>query len=178
MSEVNITPPYLHTQDIVRFWKYVDKTHGHGSKGDCWEWIGTRSPLGYGKFTTTLEYEVGARPVFAHRLAYFLNTGRWTKLLVCHHCDNPPCCNPSHLFEGTDGENMADKVRKRRHLKRPEDIPRGEACVMAKLTESDVKEIRAMYASGGYSYHELGVRFKVSLSMIHRIAKRKAWTHI
>jgi hypothetical protein len=92
-----------------RFWSRVEKTEG------CWLWTGYCEAAGYG----TLEISVKGkrRKAYAHRLAYELTYGAIPAgLFICHHCDNPPCCNPDHLFVGTAGENSRDCVQKGRHF--------------------------------------------------------------
>jgi 5-methylcytosine-specific restriction endonuclease McrA len=86
------------------FWKKVDKTNS------CWVWVGAKDVCGYGqhvkKFGTTK----------AHRISYILKYGDFNKTLkVLHRCDNPSCVNPSHLFLGTQQENVQDMVKKARH---------------------------------------------------------------
>ncbi len=85
-------------------------------KNGCWEWIGSKSPLGYGRFSF-----LGA-PVYAHRFAYEifkLTTTTIPKgMCICHSCDNTSCVNPEHLWLGTMTENIADRDRKGRHVKR------------------------------------------------------------
>jgi hypothetical protein len=89
----------------VRFWRNVQKT------ADCWVWTGARSGAGYGQIN------INDVLVFTHRFSWELHHGPIPDgLLVCHHCDNPPCCNPAHLFLGTPSDNMVDKIRKGRHL--------------------------------------------------------------
>lgn len=93
----------------VKFWSRVDR-----SKGDdaCWEWTGARNGRGYGMCG------VGTRYHGAHRVAYTLCSGTIPDgLNVCHHCDNPPCVNPAHLFLGTQSDNMRDCFAKGRGSK-------------------------------------------------------------
>lgn len=83
---------------------------------DCWQWMGSTLPHGYGR--------VMYRQVnwLAHRLAYFLTFGEIPKgMLVCHNCDNTGYCNPSHLFLGTNKDNTADMLKKGRgrHSRKP-----------------------------------------------------------
>lgn len=108
----------------------------HGEPDECWPWLGAVDPNNYGLCF------LGKTRDRAHRVAYALANGpigRWSakrSLSICHECDNPICCNPKHLFEGTDADNVADMVAKGR-------IQRGEKHYAAKLTEAQVIAIRA-----------------------------------
>lgn len=77
---------------------------------ECWEWNGNRSPYGYGrKRIKTVLYQT-------HRLAWaWVNGPIPAGLCVLHRCDNPPCCNPRHLFLGTQVDNNNDTISKGRH---------------------------------------------------------------
>lgn len=86
------------------FWKNLDMT------ADCWEWQGSRNARGYGQIRKDGRY------IYAHRAAYELTHGSIPEgLCICHHCDNPPCCNPDHLFAGTMADNMHDRDAKGRN---------------------------------------------------------------
>jgi hypothetical protein len=95
--------------EMARFWKYVDRR----GPGECWPWTGaTRS--GYGCLTVKVDGKPKSRR--AARMAWALANGRplGPGMMALHRCDNPPCCNPAHLYEGTAADNMADKVARGR----------------------------------------------------------------
>lgn len=147
----------------------------------CWEWIGLRDKNGYGR----IKLERKTRGV--HRVFYSIMISDVPdEMLVCHHCDNPPCCNPEHLFLGTNQDNTADRHKKGRdasgdrHFSRthPELLARGKKNGSAKLTDADVLEIRERYIPYRCSCPMLAAEFNVSKSAIFRIVKRKNWSHI
>lgn len=187
-SEVNLAP-----RQIERFWKKVDKsTTPYG----CWPWIGIRDKKGYGR--CGLNYKIH----FAHRIALYIATGNWPdKKMVCHHCDNPPCCNPDHLYAGTAKTNSADAIIRNRiatgkrhgsqtHPERvargdrhgtklnPSYLPKGEEVWNSKLTESDILKIKSMYASGEFRQWQIAELFKVRQGCISRILSGKTWKHV
>lgn len=87
----------------VRFWSKVKKSD------QCWEWQGANVPKGYGIIGKN------GRNQYAHRVSWELHKGIIPKgLLVCHHCDNPKCVRPDHLFVGTHQDNLRDMSRKGR----------------------------------------------------------------
>lgn len=89
-----------------------ERTDRSAGPSGCWPWTWATSH-GYGRL------RVFGRPMYAHRLAYLLAHGPIpVGMLVCHHCDNPPCVNPAHLFLGTDSDNQQDKVAKGRQWRR------------------------------------------------------------
>ncbi len=149
--------------DIVSvFWNKVNIKE----EDDCWPWKEGASPKGYGQF-----YD--RKNVWrAHRYAYKIVQGDIPdKLFVCHTCDNPPCCNPKHLFLGDNQSNVDDMMNKKR--KRV-----GSDCRNAKLNESQVIKIRKMYKTGNYTLVSLGELFKVDCSTIGNLITKKTWKHI
>lgn len=98
-------------KSLERFWDKVDRSGGAAA---CWLWTGSQKPTGYGQVS------LKGRVYLAHRVAWTLTHGAIPDGLgVLHHCDNPPCCNPAHLFLGSQGDNSADMVAKDRRRGRP-----------------------------------------------------------
>lgn len=162
-----------------RLWEKVDKR----GEDECWEWQGSKSyKYGYGVIRKERKL------VYAHRHVYQIvnNEVLDKEIFVCHHCDNPPCCNPKHLFPGTVVDNNRDTFKKGRYAsgdktgarKYPEKMPRGERNGKAKLRESDIREIRNLYAEGGVKYPDLAKVFGVTNTTIMNIVRRKFWKHI
>lgn len=137
---------------------------------DCWLWIGTiKRPSGYGAFHIgKLKY------VPAHRFAWKLTYGEVPEGLdVCHHCDNPPCVRPDHLFVGTAFDNMQDRHRKGRTR-----VAHGERQHAAKLSAAAVRAIRARYGKDGNSYVSLAAEYQVTPGTIVHIIKGRSWRHL
>src|SRR5690606_12878457 len=133
-------------KEIHRFWSKVDMSGGPNS---CWEWQGSRDADGYGRFTSNRSKRLGFGPKswVASRAAWLIHTGHLPgDLLVCHHCDNPPCVNPAHLFLGTNNDNMRDMNRKGRHPRKAAWNPSGETNPRAKMTDEQVIEARRRVA--------------------------------
>jgi len=150
--------------DATRFFRKI------GNAEDCWEWNGAKNDKGYGQATWNGEV------VYAHRQAYRLAYGDFDEcLLVCHHCDNPSCVRPNHLFLGTYSDNANDKVTKGRNN---DNGNLGSSHGMSKLTEEDVIKIRKEYALGNYSYQDIAGEYEVSWTTIQKIVSRKTWTHV
>lgn len=105
-NKLCVKPGHLALKDeLERFWTKVQLK----GTDECWPWIGERF-RGYGTF----RLDSGKR-IAAHRYSYTCLIGPIPKgLLACHHCDNPPCCNPRHIFLGTTLDNVRDKIHKGR----------------------------------------------------------------
>lgn len=136
-----------------------------GAADACWPWLGGSGNNGYG----VLRY--AGRLWLAHRLAYTLTHGTPPRFHVCHTCDNPACCNPAHLFDGTDRDNVHDALAKGR-------MARGERSGPARLTEEQVREIRRTYVPGEMSYAALARRYGVAMVTIHHIVVGNTWRHV
>jgi len=91
-------------------------------------------------------------------------------LSVLHKCDNPPCCNPAHLWLGTYADNNNDRARKGRSV-----IRAGEKSGMAKLTWAKVHQIRALYRPGKVTYRALGRQFGVHHTVIMDVVHNISW---
>lgn len=161
-----------------RFWEKVDKNGpvpGHRPElGPCWVWTAGTAFFDYGAFQVErgIQGLPKRRPLGAHCVAFWLTFGRWPLPECCHHCDNPPCVNPAHLFEATHAENMRDKSAKGHGgTKTPLS---GEANPAAKLTRKDVAEIRDSLAAGR-SKRALALVYEVSRATIYRIANDEGW---
>lgn len=149
-----------------RFWSYVDIR----SQDECWPWKGGRFERGYGQF------RLGKKKVKAHRCAYELTNGPLLsdKPKALHSCDNPPCCNPAHLFAGTLSDNSKDRNTKGRaglFVLKP---MHGEENPSAKLCSGEVLEIIALRQSG-YTLRLIAQRFNISQSQVENIVRGQSW---
>lgn len=153
---------------LKRFFKRVD-TSPH-PKG-CHLWKTKGNPDAYGAF------RIGDRNHRATRVAYAIAFGKTPEgLQMCHHCDNPPCVNPSHLFLGTHMDNAMDRDKKGRRVKPV--LPRGEKHPNHKLTDDEVLKIRTEYAAGGITQKELARKYSISQPTISVVILRTRWTHL
>ena len=130
----------------------------------CWEWRASKGNKGYGQFL------INGQIRQAHRVSYQLYVGEIPEgLYVCHRCDNPGCVNPSHLFLGTQTDNMRDCENKGRGVH-----PSGEQHYFAKLTEKQVAEIRAR-RNDGTTQTDLANEYGVSQPTISHIFCGDTW---
>ncbi len=151
-----------------RFWLKVIKPDGFDA---CWPWQGARKRRdprqAYGSFK--IASYVATR---AHRVAYALYYNRSPGgLLVCHHCDNPQCVNPTHLFLGTVQDNSDDMVRKGRA---PKLDMRGQRNHAAKLDDRKVAAIRDLIRAG-LTNKAIATQFGVTHQLISRIRRGRSW---
>lgn len=183
----------LSASDIERFWSKVEIR----GENECWIWQATTNQSGYGRI------RVNGTLFQAHRIAYVIRNGSIDDaLFCCHTCDNPPCCNPSHLFLGTASDNMQDMSRKGRNISQthPENLARGdkhgshthperhwsrthpevaiarrgEGNPSAKLTSTQVTEIRVLRKQG-FGQSQIAKMFGISRSQVARIEHGESW---
>ena len=141
-----------------RFWPKVDRSGGTDA---CWTWLGKGDRKGYGYFSTPTV-------TLAHRASWELHFGPIPAgLFVCHHCDNPPCVNPAHLFLGTVQDNSDDRVAKGRPAF-------GERWWAAKLTDDQVREIRRSTET----IRVLGDRYGVAYTQISRLRRGETYRRV
>lgn len=147
----------MKTSEADAFWSRLDKS------GECWLWRGAHVPAGYGKL-----YFRGSN-WYAHRLAYTLANGDIPdRMHVCHTCDNPPCCNPAHLWVGTAQDNMQDRERKGRGV-RSQALRESLSWIARKLTPEQAVQIRLRYAAGNISFEQLGSEYGVHRNTIKSV---------
>ncbi len=161
----------------TKFWERCRTT----SAAECWPFQGDRDSGGYGRV------KINKRKAAAHRIAWGFANGEIPEgMFVCHHCDNPPCCNPAHLFIGTALDNHNDAIGKGRRPPRSSNRSRkstgrgkafGERSGHAKLTEQDVREIRVAVGTGS-TYSVLAGRFSVDKTTIRSVITGRTWKHV
>lgn len=95
--------------------------------------------------------------------------------MVCHRCDNPPCCNPAHLFLGSNRDNVDDMVKKGRA---PGGTSKGEAHGGSKLSDAKVLEIRRIWGEGKTKQRELAALYGVDQQVIWSVVNRRTWKHV
>ncbi|MHB8994577.1 MAG: HNH endonuclease signature motif containing protein [Armatimonadota bacterium] len=154
---------------VALFLSKVDKSDADG----CWLWTGAKLKGGYGQFG------VGRKTYSTHRVAWVIEHGPIPKgegphgTCVCHHCDTPGCCRPSHLFLGSQEENNRDRAEKGRTDRTHK--ARGENAGRSKLTEEQVREI---LLHPEISQAAFARKFALHPSSVHLIRNRTNWAHV
>lgn len=144
-----------------RLMMYIDKR----GPDECWEWFGTVDRSGYGRI------KIARKCKLSHRVMWEIENGEiplgedGRALFVCHHCDNPPCCNPRHMFLGTAADNSHDMVSKGRSQ-------RNRRNGNAKLTESEVIEIRSNPQVSGRVWE---AKFGITSGSVSKIKSGQTW---
>lgn len=139
-----------------RFWMKVDR---QSDPTACWVWLGARLRSGYGvvrlagktRTAPSVSLEIDGRPLGYGQVA-------------CHHCDNPPCVNPAHLYAGSHTENNLDMLRRGRSK-------------ASKLCPAKVLEIRRRLAQGERGC-DVARSMGVSKYAVSDIKRGKAWGHL
>jgi hypothetical protein len=140
----------------------VLRHYSHGDDSGCLLWSGPKNDAGYG----TCRYGL------AHRAAYRVWVGPIPEgLYVLHHCDVPACIEPSHLYVGTQADNMRDMAERGRRRNRP--MP-GESNPAAKLTEAQVRAIRA----DPRPQRAIAADYGISQATVSLIVRREKWAHL
>lgn len=153
--------------DTCHYWFYARAN----DPDKCWIWSGPKNSTGYGLIYHPQQYH--ASVLLAHRASWIFTFGGIPDGLgALHHCDNPPCTNPTHLFLGTQADNVADRDSKGRR-----EPLKGEGHGMAKITDDDVRFIRKSVAMGVKKVR-LEEMFGFSSGYITRIAIGKMWPHV
>jgi hypothetical protein len=154
--------PIMLKTDLERFMEKVDI-------GECWLWTASKYHHGYGCF------HFRGRMWQAHRVAWILYESEIPDgLYVLHRCNVKSCVRPSHLYLGSQDDNMKDAVRA--GVMKGRRVPQGSEHGMSKLSDADVLEIRRRHPSTPAT--ELAREFDVSWGMIYRILRRSSWKHI
>jgi hypothetical protein len=159
----------------VRFWACVDKTPGHGPKGECWLFVGAPTQV-YGRIV------VDGKQVTTHRFSYELHNGPipegegYHGTCVLHECDTPRCVNPDHLFLGSNKENVEDRNSKGRQYggRRQSLASRGERHPQAKLSE---KAVRSILADRRHP-REIAAQWGIHETTVYNIKSGYRWPHV
>lgn len=141
----------------------------HGDPDECWPWTGARTRDGYGSISRG---DGTTRSMLTHRAAYLIANGELpADIEVCHSCDNPPCCNPAHLFSGTHTVNMRDAKDKGRMIGpgRARETRNGGN----KYSPETIQLVRAL--GGTMSQQRIADQIGMGQSHVSRILRRKNW---
>jgi hypothetical protein len=145
---------------VREFWAKVNKSAPNG----CWLWTGAVNTTGYGMVSGA-----GMKNIVAHRFAWKLLKGEIPAgLRALHHCDTPRCCNPEHIFLGTQKDNTADAMAKGRTTK---------GRTLPHLNAQAVLEIRRRRQEGE-RYSVLSAHYGVSIDSVYRAASGKTYGHL
>lgn len=152
------------------FWESVDRSGGPKA---CWPWIGSgRAVRGY--CYRRIEPKRDSKRTGVHRMAYALHHGilvQSIKLQILHRCDNPPCCNPAHLFVGNTKDNMVDCVSKGR-------MHPGEKHGNSRYTDNQIREFLLELAEGKSLLSNVARKHGIEEHQAWWIAKRRSWKHV
>ena len=155
---------YITTRSPIQ--RFCRKVHIPADSSQCWIWTGARFHYGHGAFAPDGRVP---RNIGAHRWLY-----QWVhgvelpqNITVNHHCDNPPCVNPQHLYAGTQQDNVADMIRRGRQAQ-------GTQTAAARLSEADVRTIR----SSSQTVRQLARQFGVTDWTIYKVLQGKSYRNV
>lgn len=160
------------------FHRVFEKTEINGHD-KCWIFKGASDKLGYGRISN--RHGRFEPPEKAYRVMFELINGKIPEgMSILHQCDNPSCVNPNHLKVGTQKDNMMEaSFRGRLNPKSLLNLKSiGEENPQSKLTESDVKEIRKLYATGTFTQKEIAIAFDISPVTVGDITNYRTWRNI
>lgn len=164
-GERGLTP-----KNVDRFWRSVDTSGGMGA---CWPFTGPKNQHGYGRFSICQVRH------HAHRIAAELVYGPCpSHLRVCHHCDNPACCNPGHLYYGTAADNTRDMINRGRAKFFDLRNLRGEKHPKRKFTAQEVTDMRKRWARQPFNIAAFAREKGVSPQAVRDILRQKNWRHL
>lgn len=156
-------PLELVSGESARFWSKVAAPNENG----CRLWLASRKSDGSGQFDYDIAYRVSWRLVYGP-IPEGMN--------INHRCDIRPCVEPTHLWLGTQAENLADMAAKGRwNLNGDRRGQPGEDNATAKLTWEIVREMRAVRSEKGLTYKQLSKRFRISVAQVSNIITGKQW---
>ena len=154
-------------KDVQRFWNLVNI----GTEDECWP---LKNCASYGKFKYQGIQTTSNRFALMIKLERQITPG----YNACHECDNPPCCNPNHIYEGTQSRNRQDAfLRNRVNLQILREARLGKPPANSILTEDDVAIIKARLLRGDKRI-SIEVAFGVSKACIQWIAVGRSWSWV
>lgn len=128
-----------------RFWARVKC----GAPDECWPWTGSTNGRGYGRLRYFGKHEA------AHRVAFALRYDRRSEQHILHSCDNPTCCNPAHLREGTHVDNMMDRT------------VRGRSIGRNAYSDETIRMIRELHTVDGWTACDIAALCQGTPSLVH-----------
>lgn len=161
-------------QRVALFWSRVDVR----GPDDCWPWQLRLTDDGYG------DVRFLGKSCRAHRVSFFLTYGRWPEPCGLHRCDNRPCCNPAHVFEGTHKQNLADRDAKGRQARgdrhgfrrNPAAAARGVRQGLSVLDDDRVRWIRRAWPR--LSTGDIAYLLRVSRGAVDGVLRGTTWRHV
>ena len=152
----------------TRFWGRVNKTDGPVRRqelGRCWPWTGS---CNVGR-DNRAHIKISGRNYYVHRVAFYLYYGHWPQPHGLHKCDFQTCCNPMHIFEGNQLENIADMVAKGRARG-----AKGNAN-SRKLSDAEIQNIKKLLVTRSYTQRHISEMYDVSQATVSHINTKTCW---